>query len=184
MYLLLLCFVMTPTELLIQYSALCLKARVNGYQCDVGWWWVSVLVQVSLCEKKKSSLLLVAAVISVKALHQEGHQIANRRSITGSHHILTNTLRLLDVSHLSCFLWAACEQEAFELPSCSTPRSRIIQVLQKLTATIFQKQKVSLRPSFPSSSVFSSLHPLATNGLFPLPQIDGWTSSWCYVCTY
>lgn len=35
----------------------------------------------------KNALLLVAAVILVSTLHQEGHQIPNHPSFAGSHHI-------------------------------------------------------------------------------------------------
>lgn len=51
-----------------------------------------VLVRICVCENENSKggkkLLLVATVIFVRALYQEGHQIANHPSITGSHHIL------------------------------------------------------------------------------------------------
>ena len=82
----------------------------------------------------------------------------------------SSTLRLLGVSHLSCSLWVDCEREALSSPAVPS-RAAETRFLHKLTATIFQKQKVFLRLSL-LFSLFIFLS-LVTNGSFPLSQIDG-----------
>lgn len=129
--------------------------------------------------KKSSSFLLVAAVIFVGALHQEGHQIPSRPSITGSHHILKHSEAF---RRFSPFMFPASGLRArgFELPGCTMLSSRITCFLQKLTEAIFQKQNVSLRLSL----LFSLFYLSWQTACSPLSQIDGGAlTSWCYVCT-
>lgn len=122
----------------------------------------------------------MVAVIFVKALHQ-GHQIPNHPSITGSHHILKHSKAFRRFAPfmfpVSCLL-----ARGFEFPSCFHAEQQNHTTSSKAYSNNFPKTE-SLSPPFLSLLfslfIFASL---ATTGLFPLPQIDGWTS-WCYVCT-